>query len=215
MLSLFISRASIGPAQLSAHALAVGSGHWARCRVCIWSPQPDDTITCACNLCCRVMCILHQRGARLSRVEECCSRGAGIAGRSAATRRSIRSRVSRTCLVATRRPRNSQVSPPSHILKMPTMAGRTRPIEKFAEATAKCAPEVRRDVPVRTEPEADLIEREQSTANALPRIIRTWAKTCVQRSLWCSRTATWYNTSQLPLRLQLLTTLKKAAGKKR
>lgn len=68
------------------------------------------------------------------------------------------------------------------------MSGRTRPIEKFAEATARCTAEVCHppEAPTRTllRQHPNERHRELSTGNAWPLITRTSAKTCVQGNLW-------------------------------
>jgi hypothetical protein len=76
---------------------------------------------------------------------------------------------------------------------MPTMSGRIRPIEKFAEAVGKCSVEVRSTVSsLYRWAHIDFDLRLQHTANVSLQTISQSIKTCVQKNLCASKIVTWY-----------------------
>ena len=86
----------------------------------------------------------------------------------------------------------------SHVLKilpaeMPTMSGRVRPIEKFAEAVGKCSVEVRSRVSTLYRwTGTDFALRLRHTANVSLQTISQSIKTCVRKNLCASKIVIWY-----------------------
>ena len=76
---------------------------------------------------------------------------------------------------------------------MPTISGRVRPIEKFAEAVGKCSVEVRSRVSTLYRwTGTDFALRLRHTANVSLQTISQSIKTCVRKNLCASKIVIWY-----------------------